>query len=261
VTRTMAVVFLALWCATGALAQRSGGGRGGGQGRPGMQGAVPPGVGTIHSVQPAVPRVHAGQFGSLAPRTFGSPHGFGNVVFPGTGGPPNSFIPFGVNDLGFASRLSQTISGNPFGPTLRRPHRGQAVVVPYAVPYYMPYPEPQPPITIVAPPPQVIYVVPGEPDRSVATVAPETGRTGIVTYVVPSREPGAAAVAPAAPRLYLIALKNHSIYTAAEYWVEDGTLHYVTTFGVHNQASLDQVDLEFTTRLNRERGLDFRLDP
>jgi hypothetical protein len=195
------------------------------------------------------------------PRTYGSPHGFGNVLFPGTGHAPGTYSPFSIVDPTFGSRLSSTVSG--FGYPYRGYYRssygygGGAVVVPYAVPVYVPYVEPQPQVHL-APPPQVIYVVPGAPERSMTTTAP----AGIVTYVVPSKsdtnEPKSDS-GEDAKRFYLIALRNYSIYTATEYWLEGDTLHYVTHYGAHNQASLDQVDLDLTHRLNRERGLDFRL--
>jgi len=60
---------------------------------------------------------------------------------------------------------------------------------------------------------------------------------------------------------YLIAFKDHTIYAALAYWVEDGTLHYVTNQNTHNQVSLDLVDRELSDRLNRERSVDFRLPP
>jgi hypothetical protein len=155
--------------------------------------------------------------------------------------------------------------GNPFGygygysGYYRQPYGyGGAVVVPYAGPVYVPYPEPQPQV-YMAPPPQVIYVVPGAPERSTTTTAPAS----VITYVAPSKsgtnEPKPDA-GQDAKKFYLIALRNYSIYTATEYWLEGDTLHYITHYGAHNQASLDQVDLEMTDRLNRERGLDFRLN-
>jgi hypothetical protein len=255
VRRILFVLALVAMCAATAPAQR-GGMRGGGPGGPGGGGPRGGGFGNApRAGSVTVAPRGFGHPGGFTPNVFGSTHGFGNVVFPGTGHPPNTFVPFGDN-LGFAGRLSNTVSGfNNLGGRVR----GRAVFVPYAVPYYVPYAEPQPPVTIVTPPPQIIYVVPGEPDRTVATGPPEPRRESVITYVVPTREPTAAAAVPA-QKLYLIALTNHSIYTATDYWVEDGTLHYLTSFGAHNQASLDQVDLEFTERLNRERGLEFRLD-
>ena len=202
-----------------------------------------------------------------APRTYGSPHGYGNVVFPGTGHAPGTFSPFSITDPTFGARLTNTVSGfggygygYPYyysGGYQHYSYPSTPVVVPYVVPVYIPYPEPQPQ---VVPPPQIIYVVPGEPNRSVTTTAPQSQRDGVVTYVVPPRIGSTETVGTSAKKLYLIAFKNHSIYSATEYWVEDDTLHYLTSYGAHNQASLDQIDLEFTVRLNRERGIEFRLE-
>ena len=245
---TPAVVFL---CACTALAQHSGNGRGGSSVHSGS--AVHGGP----AASPARPSsVRTFTTPAFTPNTYGSVTGYGNVVFPGTGHAPNTFNPYGASNFGFGSRLSNTVSG--FGST--GGYRGGygygagTVIVPYGVPYYVSYPEPQAqqPITIVTPPPQIIYMMQGEP------APPEPRRESVITYIVPSREPPPEAAA--AQRPFLIALNNQSIYTAAEYWVEDGTLHYVSPLGAHNQVSLDQIDLAFTERLNRERGLDFRLD-
>jgi hypothetical protein len=67
--------------------------------------------------------------------------------------------------------------------------------------------------------------------------------------------------APLAPpeNYYLIAYKNHSVYAALAYWVEDGTLHYVTTQNTHNQASMDLIDIELTKNLNQARNVTFSL--
>ncbi len=180
---------------------------------------------------------------TFTPNTFGSPHGFGNVVFPGTGHAPGTFTPFSTVG-GF---------GRPLG--FSRFNRGATtVVLPYAVPVYIPYAEPAPPPP--PPPPQIIYIVP-----SGTPYAPLPAPEGVTTYVVPRRE-NSATESSAAPakRSYLIALKSSSIYAATDYWVQGDTLHYITTSGAHNQVSLDQVDQDFTTQLNRERGLDFRWD-
>ena len=58
---------------------------------------------------------------------------------------------------------------------------------------------------------------------------------------------------------YLIAYKDHSVYTALAYWMEGGALHYVTPTNVHNQVTLDLLDLETTKRLNAGRGLGFNI--
>jgi hypothetical protein len=58
---------------------------------------------------------------------------------------------------------------------------------------------------------------------------------------------------------YLIAYKNHSVYTALAYWVEDKTLNYVTAGNTHNQASLDLIDMDLTKTLNQARGVPFSI--
>jgi hypothetical protein len=58
---------------------------------------------------------------------------------------------------------------------------------------------------------------------------------------------------------YLIAYKNHAVYAALAYWVEDRTLHYVTTQNTHNQASLDLIDVTLTKSLNQSREVPFTL--
>jgi hypothetical protein len=61
------------------------------------------------------------------------------------------------------------------------------------------------------------------------------------------------------PIHYLIAFKDHTIYSAIAYWVEGSTLHYFTSGNVHNQVSLSLVDRALTERLNREGGLEMNL--
>jgi hypothetical protein len=59
--------------------------------------------------------------------------------------------------------------------------------------------------------------------------------------------------------IYLIAMKDHTIYPALAYWIERDTLNYVTMQGAPNRVSLSLVDRELSQRLNDERGLPFRL--
>ena len=59
----------------------------------------------------------------------------------------------------------------------------------------------------------------------------------------------------------MIAYKNHAIYAALAYWVEDKTLHYVTTQNRHNQASMDLIDLTLTKSLNEDRQVPFTITP
>jgi hypothetical protein len=94
----------------------------------------------------------------------------------------------------------------------------------------------------------------GPPGPQAAT-APEAGlRTGNDTN---AQAPGDPIGAP--QNYYLIAYKNHAVYTAIAYWVEDKTLHYVTTQNTHNQASLDLIDLTLTKSLNQRNDVPFSI--
>src|SRR5262249_31600890 len=61
--------------------------------------------------------------------------------------------------------------------------------------------------------------------------------------------------------MYLIAMKDHTIYPALAYWIDQDTLNYVTVQGHANRVSLSLVDRDLSQRLNDERGLQFRLPP
>jgi hypothetical protein len=59
--------------------------------------------------------------------------------------------------------------------------------------------------------------------------------------------------------VYLIALADGVIWAATAYWMDDGTLHFVTTKNERRSTPLSQLDRELTERLNRERGVDIRI--
>lgn len=61
------------------------------------------------------------------------------------------------------------------------------------------------------------------------------------------------------PTIYLIAMKDHTIFPAVAYWVEGDTLNYITTEGSQNRASLSLVDRDFSVQLNNERHVEFKL--
>jgi hypothetical protein len=117
------------------------------------------------------------------------------------------------------------------------------------------------------------YVGQGDPSQGYPSVivnpnyTPETANPVLRDYTY-TPVPGAApqqdyqAGAANAPSVFfLIALKDHTIYPALAYWVEDNTLNYITTQGVRNRVPLDQVDRDFSTQLNKERNIDFALPP
>jgi hypothetical protein len=55
------------------------------------------------------------------------------------------------------------------------------------------------------------------------------------------------------PVHFFIALKNHTVAVGVAYWIVDGTLHYLTLEGDHNQVSLDLIDRAVSAKLN-EKG-------
>jgi hypothetical protein len=61
------------------------------------------------------------------------------------------------------------------------------------------------------------------------------------------------------PTIYLIAMKDNSIFAAVGYWVEGDTLVYITRDGSRNRASLSLVDRELSQKLNDQRHVDFKL--
>lgn len=123
-----------------------------------------------------------------------------------------------------------------------------------------PPPQQQPNVTVVFPPQQ--------PQQRANPVMIQPGQDG--DYPTTQRQQGTIYEAPRDPNdpgsgtdsaHYLVAFKDHTIYSAIAYWVDGETLHYFTTGNTHNQASISLIDRELTNRLNRELGLDFKLPP
>ncbi len=185
---------------------------------------------------------------------------FGNAVFPSGAGYPRLVVPGSIKDPTFLSRR---------GPGFGRPtdgrfgsHRNGAVLIPYAYPVYVggfydnpyltgdqPVPPPSqqaPNITVIYPPMQPPVMV-GPPADGLASAPAETDQNAV------------AEAAPAEPQQYLIAFKDHTIYSAVAFWVDGDTLHYFTSGNTHNQVSLSLVDRPLTERLNRESGIEMRL--
>jgi hypothetical protein len=73
--------------------------------------------------------------------------------------------------------------------------------------------------------------------------------------VGPSRGSGANAGSP----IYLIALKDHTIYAAVAYSVQADTLIFVTIWNEQKRAPLNLIDRGLSMQLNRERHLNFQL--
>jgi hypothetical protein len=194
---------------------------------------------------------------------------FGNVVFPGGGG-PRLVVPGTITDPTFAIGLGNTVQGrNVLGRPDGRGRRSSTPVYAFPVysydPSYYAYPaapqvQPQQPqnVVVVYPPqPAPVIINPYESGGAQSTGEQSSFRMYQAPYNQPAEEPAAAADAEATH--YLLAFKDHTIYSAVAYWVEGDTLHYFTSGNKHNQASLSLVDRELTSRLNRESGTEVKL--
>jgi hypothetical protein len=241
--RTFGGLFIALILATGLSAQ--------------SRGSVTPTVtgGFPSTVFP----------GGTPATTPGLTRSFGSSVHPGGGG-PHLTVPGAV------------------APGFARPAR-RSTVTTYAYPVYVggyydnsyanSYPgdqagaqqfnqpfNQQPNVTVVMPPQQVTPVIinvgPGGSQYSTSTQRQSN------MYEVPEQQsvdPSAADQSTPAEEgaHYLIAFKDHTIYSAVAYWVDGDTLHYFTAGNTHNQASISLVDRPLTERLNKESGTGFKL--
>jgi len=230
-------------------------------------------------------------------RTYGSSHGFGNVLFPGTGSAPNmppaaiSIVPpltgFTIGGPDHGQRLAASIEGRTIFTAPASNRRQRVYAVPYAYPVVVGgwgWNSASPPAEV-----NLSVVTPPAPQQTAPTVVinqyytPETARPVLKQYPegsLPSpseglksyEAPGPQFPDPAEktgqrpqpgaeekPTIYLIAFKNGSIYPALAYWVENDTLHYITRDKSLNKASLELIDKELSLQLNRERNVEFRL--
>ena len=174
--------------------------------------------------------------------------------------------PFPVSGLGFDAyhhtvldrwrrvRFYNDFYNNPYNDFYNRPWfwfpvvASSVVVVPQVVPVGVPVAVPvevreQRPVEVVAPAAERLVGTPRAEER-IRVVAPS---------VTVEETPLA--------RLTLLVFKDHSIYGVTDYWLEAGQLHYVTSYGARNAVTLDQLDLEMTAQLNRERNVEFTLRP
>jgi len=148
---------------------------------------------------------------------------------------------------------------------------GRSVVIPYAVPVYgyggyaapsYGYGYNDADNGYAAPPP-VAQPMEQPMDQSMSygpdggQPAPPPADDSLRVYQAPAPSPQEAAVSEG--RYYLIAYKDHSVYTALAYWMENGTLNYVTPQNAHNQVTLDLLDIELTKQLNARRGYAFNI--
>lgn len=190
--------------------------------------------------------------------------GFPSVVFPG--GTPQNFpgvtrFPYNpVFPAGGGPRLKV-----PFSFNFKNSYRGTGgVIYSYPYPVYVGnygdsgggYGDP----SMQGPPPEAAPASPviinlGGPGPG---GPPPPGVAGAPPYGPEQPQPPAEEPSPE-PAHYLIALRDHTIYSALAYWVDGTTLHYFTSGNIHNQVSLSLVDRDLTERLNKETGMPMNL--
>lgn len=61
--------------------------------------------------------------------------------------------------------------------------------------------------------------------------------------------------------LFVLYLKSGAVYAITNYWIEDGALHYLTSYGGENTIDMNDLDLQKTVDVNAKRGVDFTLKP
>jgi hypothetical protein len=211
----------------------------------------------------------SGLFAQRRANTVGTNAGYGNVVFPG--GRPPITTPFTQTNSSFTTSLGNVVAGRPVfnGAVRRNANTGAIVYVPYNYPvyggggyyggYYGGYgdagtpTQPSPNITVIYPPQQPMPMMMVGPQGQL----PPGGQ--VREYGPADQNAPEAAQAQPEATYYLLAFKDHSIYSAAGYWVDGDTLHYLTAGNVHNQVSLSLVDRDLTTQLNKGRGVQVNL--
>jgi len=216
---------------------------------------------------------------------YGSVGGYGNVVFPGLGHAPAGPNPFGnavfpampgpgynafrsVTNTGFAANLGGVVSGlSPYTGGRRRSRASGVFAYPVFVGGYGYAPgyddsgqsqeQPAPNATAVNPPAGAASAA-APPQEGQATEAPAPEPDSDYHYY---QAPGGDASTPPSSEdsYYLIAFKDHTIYSAVAYYVEGDTLHYFTSGNTHNQVSVSLVDFPLTEQLNHERGVEVHL--
>src|ERR1051326_174210 len=205
--------------------------------------------------------------GGTSATTPGVTRNFGSVVFPGGSpttptvrtAPPMVGVP--VSGLRGTGRPVQP--GNGQGNFHRNPsnnHQGRTNTLVYAYPVFVgnydsSFVQSEP---VALPPPQpapMTMYSPEAPRPVIIQVLPDPGmRPPVNAYQAPPAEEPARE-----PEHYLLAFKDHTVYSAVAYWFDGDTLHYFTSGSVHNQASVSLLDRALTARLNKELGIDFHM--
>lgn len=65
--------------------------------------------------------------------------------------------------------------------------------------------------------------------------------------------------AQSARPITLLQLRDGTMYGLTDYWLQDGELHYTTTYGGQGSVPFERIDLDKTVQLNTDRGVQFTL--
>lgn len=188
----------------------------------------------------------------------------GSIVFPGGGAP---YVPRPT----FGGSVWTTAPLKPPKPVHDHDRRPGAIAYPVAVPVYAGGYYPYDP-----PPAQVVYAAPATPFTAAVQPPEQPAPVVIINQYFRADEPpvtetaqaattatAAVQTTPAAPSrqetIFMIAMKDHNVYTANAYWIEDGALHFISTDGDERRVSMNEVDRDLSRRLNRDRNVAFGL--
>jgi hypothetical protein len=192
--------------------------------------------------------------------------GFGRILFPGTGAPAAIVNP-GARPI------------FPRAPFVGHSNHARGTGASYYPVFYgggyYPYDAPPAPEASVLPPD---YGMPGIPQQAPVVIINQNFRPDVVNPVLrdysnvplpeaipqqpeppPQTQPQAVAPRDDSPTIYLIAMKDRTIFATVAYWVDGETLNYVTRDGSLNHATLGLVDRDFSKQLNDERHVEFKL--
>jgi hypothetical protein len=90
-----------------------------------------------------------------------------------------------------------------------------------------------------------------EPNPSLYAQAPETSQEQQTATAGPTGKHVAA----------VLYLKDGSSYAVTDYWLADGKVHYITSYGGENAVDQNDLDLQRTVNENAAQGLTFTLRP
>ena len=198
------------------------------------------------------------------------PHSYtaGNVLYPG-GVPPQTPAGSPLAPMGGYGQPHSPGGGGRGQSHLNAPHQPHAkgVIVPvffdgWGSPYYaeraaeQQAPPPEPPVVIVNQAYRPEALNPALHDYSNAPLLEspplEQRQSAPPTAAIQRADPS--------PTIYLIALNDNTIVAALGFWMDGDTLNYITRDGNRNRISIDRVDRPFSTKLNADRGLEFKLE-